>query len=29
MEGEIYADFHRFSLRKVKIAIDSDLDKEE
>ena len=24
----LYADFHEFSLREVKIAIDDDLDKE-
>lgn len=28
-KGEIYADFHGFSLREVKMAIDNDLDKEE
>ena len=28
-KGEIYADFHGFSLREVKMAIDCDLDKEE
>lgn len=29
LKGEIYADFHGFSLREVKMAIDCDLDKEE
>lgn len=28
-KGEIYADFHGFSLREVKMYIDRDLDKEE
>ena len=28
-KGEIYADFHGFSLKEVKMAIDNDLDKEE
>ena len=28
-KGEIYADFHGFSLREVKMAIDYDLDKEK
>ena len=28
-KGEIYADFHGFSLREVKMAIDNDLDKED
>ena len=28
-KGEIYADFHGFSLREVKMAIDYDLDKED
>ena len=28
-KGEIYADFHGFSLWEVKMAIDYDLDKEE
>ena len=27
-KGEIYADFHGFSLKEVKMAIDNDLDKE-
>lgn len=28
-KGEIYADFHGFSLREVKMAIDYYLDKED
>ena len=28
-KGEIYADFHGFSLKEVKMYIDRDLDKEE
>ena len=27
-KGEIYADFHGFSLSEVKLAIDYDLDKK-
>lgn len=28
-KGEIYADFHGYTLREVMNAIDTDLDKEE
>lgn len=28
-KGEIYADFHGFSLREVKMDIDYNLDKED